>query len=188
MSSPKDIAIFNKLFNDYYRQFVSFAMGYIKDEEKAQDFVSDAFASYWEKKNTLVEDTNAPGYILTIVRNNCLNYLQHKKVKVRAAEELTDHAQWVLNTKINTLEACNPDKIFSKEIEQIIENTINKLPNRTEQIFRMSRFEHLSHREIAEKLDLTTKSVEYHITKTLNDLRLNLKDFLTVAVLFCIYF
>lgn len=188
MSTPKDIATFNKLFNDYYRQFVRFAMGYIKDEAKAQDFVSDAFASYWEKKETLDEDTNAPGYILTIVRNNCLNHLQHNKVKARTAEELTDHAQWVLDTTINTLEACNPDKIFSKEIEQIIESTINNLPERTAQIFRMSRFEHLSHRVIAKKLELTTKSVEYHITKTLNELRHNLKDFLTILVLFCIYF
>ena len=187
MSTSKDIATFNKLFNDYYRHFARFAMGYIKDETKAQDFVSDAFASYWEKRETLVEDTNAPGYILTIVRNNCLNYLQHRKVKARAAGEITDHAQWVLDTKINTLEACNPDKIFSEEIEQIIENTINKLPERTAQIFKMSRFEHLSHRDIAKQLDITTKSVEYHITKTLNDLRHNLKDFLTILVLFCIY-
>ena len=188
MSIPIDIATFNKLFNDYYRQFTCFAKGYIKNEAKAQDFVSDAFASYWEKKETLSKETNAPAYILTIVRNNCLNYLQHKKVKARAAEELTDHAQWVLNTKINTLEACNPDKIFSKEIEKIIENTINNLPERTGQIFRMSRFEHLSHREIAKKLELTTKSVEYHITKTLNELRHSLKDFLTILVLLCIYF
>lgn len=188
MSTSKDIAIFNKLFNDYYRQFARFAIGYIKDEAKAQDFVSDAFASYWEKKETLAEDTNAPAYILTIVRNNCLNYLQHRKVKVRAAEELTDYALWVLNTKINTLEACNPDKIFSEEIEQIIVKTINKLPERTAQIFKLSRFEYVSHRDIAEELGLTTKSVEYHITRTLNELRLNLKDFLTILVLFCIFF
>lgn len=188
MHNSNDIAIFNKLFNDYYRQFVRFAMGYVKDEAKAQDFVSDAFLIYWEKKEMLANDTNAPGYILTIVRNNCLNYLQHKKVKQRASEEFLEHAQWVLNTKINTLEACNPDKIFSKEIEEIIENTIKNLPKKTAEIFKMSRFEHFSHRDIAEKMGLTTKSVEYHISKTLNELRLNLKDFLTILLLFCINF
>ena len=187
MSNLYDISTFNKLFNEHYRQFVRFALGYLRDEAKAQDFVSDAFASYWEKKETLAEDTNAPAYILTIVRNNCLNYLQHKKIKARAAEELSDHAQWVLDTQINTLEACNPNKIFEAEVNQIIEITIDKLPDRTAQIFRMSRYEHLSHRDIANKLDLTTKSVEYHITKTLNELRHNLKDFLTIAVLFCIF-
>ena len=74
MSTSNDIAIFNKLFNEHYRQFVLFAMGYIRDKAKAQDFVSDAFASYWERKENLTTDTNAPGYILTIVKNNCLNY------------------------------------------------------------------------------------------------------------------
>ena len=185
MTNTTDILNFNKLHNDYYQQFVHFAMGYVRDEAKAQDFVSDAFAAYWECKDTLLTDTYAPGYILTIVRNKCLNYLQHKKIKLRAIEELTDHAQWVLNTKINTLEACNPDKIFSQEILQIIENTINKQPQRTAQIFRMSRFEYLSHREIAEKLKLSAKSVEYHITKVLTELRIQLKDFIiTILILF----
>lgn len=188
MPVTNDIAFFNKLFNEYYQQFVLFAVGYIRDETKAQDFVSDAFASYWEKKDNLAEDTNAPGYILTIVKNNCLNYLQHQKIKLRAIKELSDHAQWILDTKINTLEACNPNKIFLKDVNQIIENTITKLPKRTIQIFRMSRFEHLSHREIAKKLDISTKSVEYHITKTLNELRISLKDYLTLLALFLVYF
>ena len=169
---------FNKLYNTCYQDFVRFALGYMKDESKAQDFVSDAFIAYWERKKGLSDDNNAPGYILTIVKNKCLNYLQHKKVKLNAIKELTDHAQWVLNTNINTLAACNPDNIFSQEIQQIIDNTINKQPQRTAQIFIMSRYENLSHREIAEKLKLSTKSIEYHITKVLSELRIQLKDFL----------
>lgn len=188
MPTSCNIAFFNKLFNEYYRQFVLFAMGYIRDEAKAQDFVSDAFASYWEKKETLPEDTNAPGYILTIVKNNCLNHLQHRKIKQRAAQELTEHAQWLIDTQINTLEACNPDNIFSQEINQIIEGTISNLPKRTAKIFRMSRFENLSHREIAKTIGVSTKSVEYHITKALSVLRINLKDFLTGLILFLLSF
>ena len=136
MPTSNNIATFNQLFNDYYQQFVRFAMGYIKDEAKAKG------TGKWTSQSAM--DLELPIPVI--------------------------------------------DKIFSEEIEQIIENTINNLPKRTGQIFRMSRFEHLSHREIAKKLDLTTKSVEYHITKTLNELRHNLKDFLTILVLFCIYF
>lgn len=188
MPTSNDIAFFNKLFNQYYQQFVLFAIGYIRDEVKAQDFVSDAFASYWEKKETLSEDTNAPGYILTIVKNNCLNHLQHRKIKQRAAQELTEHAQWLIDTQINTLEACKPENIFSQEINEIIENTISHLPKRTAEIFRMSRFENLSHREIAKIIGVSTKSVEYHITKALSVLRINLKDFLTALLLFFLTF
>lgn len=188
MSASIDIATFNKLFNEHYQKFVYFATGYVKDEAKSQDFVSDAFCTFWEKKDELPDDINAPAYILTIVRNNCLNYLKHEKVKLRAAKELSDHAQWMLDTKINTLEACKPEKIFSEEIKQIVNNTISNLPERTEKIFRMSRFEQLSHREIAKQLGVSTKTIEYHITRTLNELRINLKDFLTLLVLFSLYF
>ena len=55
---------FNNLYNTYYEDFVRFALGYVKDESKAQDFVSDAFIAYWERKDTLSDNTNAPGYIL----------------------------------------------------------------------------------------------------------------------------
>lgn len=182
MQKSHSIYNFNELFDSYYNQFVYFAIRYVKDESKAQDFVSDAFITYWENKDKLLLDTNAAGYILTIVRNKCLNYLQHEKVKLRAIKEITEHTQWVLNTNINSLEACNPHYIFSQEIQQIIDNTINKQPKRTAQIFIMSRYENLSHREIAEKLKLSTKSIEYHINKVLNDLRIQLKDFIVLAL------
>ena len=188
MQKAIDIATFNKLFNEHYQKFVYFAMGYVKDEARSQDFVSDAFCTFWEKKDELPDDINVPAYILTIVRNNCLNYIKHKKVKLRAAKELSDHAQWVMDTKINSLEACKPDKIFSEEINHIVNNTVNKLPKRTAKIFRMSRFEQLSHREIANQLGVSTKTIEYHITQSLNELRINLKDFLTLLVLLFFYF
>lgn len=183
MSKTNDVIKFNKLFTTYYQQFIFFALGYVRDEAKAEDLVSDAFTTYWECMDKLSIDTNAPGYILTIVKNKCLNYLQHEKVKLKASKEITDHAQWILETNINTLEACDPNKLFSQEIEQIIERTIEKLPYKTAQVFHMSRFEYLSHREIAEKLNLSTKSIEYHITKALSELRINLKDFLIVFLM-----
>lgn len=183
MNSVKQIATFNQLFNNHYESFVLFATGYTKDKAKAQDLVSDAFIKYWEMKEVVLKESNMAGYIFTIVKNNCINHLQHEKIKLRVHQELTDHAQWLLDTEISTLEACNPDKIFSEEIRQIIESTIDKLPPRTAQIFRMSRFEHLSHLEISKQIGLTTKSVEYHITKVLNELRVNLKDFLITLIL-----
>ena len=188
MHDRNNIVNFNKLFNDYYQQFVHFSMGYVRDESKSQDFVAEAFSIYWEKKELLPEDTNPPGYILTIVKNKCLNYLHHRKIKLKAAQEISDQAQWLLDTSINTLEACDPNTIFSQEILQIIESTIDKLPIKTKQIFRMSRFEDLPHQEIADQLKLSTKSIEYHITKALKELRITLIDFLTILLTISLFF
>ena len=124
MEQQSDIKIFNKLFNEYYLKFIRFAVGYVKEMPVAEDLVSDAFSIYWENRGKMNPDANPPAYILTIIKNNCLNYLQHQKTRQRIEQELTEHAIWLLNTKINTLEACDPELIFSTEIQQIINNTL----------------------------------------------------------------
>jgi RNA polymerase sigma-70 factor (ECF subfamily) len=140
MESFSDIKGFNKLFNDYNERFIRFAVGYVKDRQAAEDFVSEAFASFWENKSHLSLDTKPPAYILTIVKNKCLNHLQHQQVQQRVKEELRDHADWVLQTKISTLEACDPDFLFSEEIQLIIDATLQKLPLKTREVIISASF------------------------------------------------
>lgn len=177
-----DIKTFNQLFNEYYPRFIRFAASYVHEQEIAEDFVSEAFTAYWENYAALEENTNARAYILTIVRNKCLNYLKHIQVKRRVKQLMIDDADWKLSLSINTLEACNPDFLFSDEIKRIVDETLEKLPDRTCQIFLMSRSEGLSYKEIAEKLNLSTKSIEYHISNALSAFRISLKEFLHILV------
>jgi DNA-directed RNA polymerase specialized sigma24 family protein len=83
MDSASDIRNFNNLFNEYYSRFVRFAMGYLKDRPVAEDFVSEAFTLYWENRENLLPNTNAPAYILTIVKNKCINHLHHEQIRLR---------------------------------------------------------------------------------------------------------
>ena len=181
MISSKDIQNFNALFNEYYRRFIRFAIGYLKDEQVAEDFVSEAFTVYWENKDDLLPETNPPAYILTIIKNKCLNHIKHIQIQQRVTDELRDHSEWVLQTKISTLEACDPDFIFSKELQEIIDNTLEKLPEKTQQIFSLSRDNGLTYKEIAAKTDLSQKAVEFHISKALHHLRVSLMDFITLS-------
>ena len=101
---------------------------------------------------------------------------------------MNDHAEWVLSTRINTLQACDPDFIFSDEIQQIVESTLNKLPQKTRQIFILNRYQGLSYKDIAEQMDLSAKTIEFHISKALSQLRFSLKDFtLFLPLLFYFY-
>ena len=181
MNTPGDIQNFNKLFNEYYRRFIHFAIGYLKDEQVAEDFVSEAFTVYWENRADLLPETNPPAYILKIIKNKCLNHIKHIQIQQRVTNELRDHSEWVLQTKISTLEACDPDFIFSKELQEIIDAALDKLPEKTRQIFSLSRDKGLTYREIAEKTDLSQKAVEFHISKALHQLRVSLKDFLALS-------
>lgn len=178
MDSFSDIRSFNLLFNEYYERFIRFAVGYVKERQTAEDFVSEAFAVFWENSHQLLPGTKPPAYIMTIIKNKCLNHLQHQQIQQRVASALKDHSEWVLQTKISTLEACDPDFLFSAEIQQIFDSTLNQLPKKTRRIFLMSRVEGLSYNVIAVKMNLSQKSIEYHISKALDLLRESLKDFM----------
>lgn len=184
MKSTFDIHHFNQLFNEYYAQFVRFANGYVRDEALAEDFVSEAFTVFWEKREELLSNSNSPAYILTIIKNKCLNHLHHIQIRQRIETELNEHNKWALSTSISTLEACNPDFLFSDEVQQIINKTLEKLPSKTRRIFVLSRYQGFTYKEIAEKMNLSNKSIEFHISKALAKFRLTLKDFIVCCTAF----
>jgi len=187
MDSFSDIKSFNLLFNEYYHGFIRFAQSYVKERETAQDFVSEAFTLFWENRGNLSPDMKPQSYILTIVKNKCLNHLQHLQVRQRTENRLNEHESWRLSLSINTLQACDPDFLFSEEIKQIIDQTLRRLPKKTRQIFVLNRFEGLSYHEIATKMNLSEKAIEYHISKALVELRLSLKDFYILIPFFFIF-
>lgn len=180
MCKGSELAIFNKLFSDYKDRFIRFAYTYVRDRAVAEDFVIDSLIYYWENRTRLAEDTNIPAYVLTIIKHKCLNYLQHQQLCQEVAENMQSHAQWELSTRIATLEACEPNELFTEEAQEIVNRTLERLPERTRRIFVMSRMQNMSHREIAAELGITTKGVEFHIAKALKELRVSLKDYLPV--------
>ena len=128
MEYSADLKAFNQLFADYQGRFIRFANIYVRDIAVAEDFTIEALMQYWENRNTLKADSNVPAYILTIIKNKCINYLQHIQVREDASEHLKNHAEWELNTRISTLEACNPEELFTAEAQEIVNKTLASLP------------------------------------------------------------
>ncbi|MDR0756892.1 MAG: RNA polymerase sigma-70 factor [Tannerella sp.] len=180
MNTTDKLQIFNRLYTDYQKRFIRFALTYVRDLATAEDITADAFVHFWENSDSLTPDTSAPAYILGVVRNKCLAYLQHEQVREVVEEKLREHAEWELRTRVALLEACNPDELFAAEIQAIIDRTLALLPEQTRRIFTMSRYQNLSYREIAEQSDMTEKGVEFHIAKALRALRISLKDYAPV--------
>ena len=132
MEYSADLKAFNQLFADYQGRFIRFANIYVRDIAVAEDFTIEALMQYWENRNTLKADSNVPAYILTIIKNKCINYLQHIQVREDASEHLKNHAEWELNTRISTLEACNPEELFTAEAQEIVNKTLATLPAGTD--------------------------------------------------------
>ena len=132
------------------------------------------------------EVINIQAFLLTIVKNLSLNYLRREQLISQAHETILNNTQKELEFRISTLESCDPDVLFSAEVRSIFEKTLASLPEKTRKVFVMSRVEDKSNKEIAQKLGITVKGVDYHVAKALKELRITLKDYLP-ALLFLLY-
>lgn len=168
---------FNKIYERNYRRSFLFTKSYVHDDMVAEDIVAEALVKYW-KLISSGETEVSDGLLLTILKNKALDYLRHETVRQTALESLTELSRRELDFRIGTLEACDPQEIFSAEIQTLIRQTLESLPEQSRRVFEMSRFENKTVKEIAEETGLTVKGVEYHITKTLKALRVSLKDYL----------
>ncbi len=168
---------FNIIYEQNYRRSFLFTKSYVHDDMVAEDIVSESLVKYW-KAISKSEGEITEALLLTILKNKSLDYLRHKAVHDAAIENLIELNNQELNIRISTLEICNPEEIFSDEIQTIIQRTLQSLPEQTRRVFEMSRFENKTAKEIADETSLTVKGVEYHITKSLKALRIGLKDYL----------
>lgn len=180
-----DIKAFNRLFGEYQQRFIRFAATYVSDQATAEDIVMESFAAAWEKRGALTAAAFPP-YTLTIVRNKCLNHLRALNVRARAAEDIHSHGNRMLRARISTLQACDPEELFSEEARRLMNRTLDRLPPKTRAIFIRSRFDGKSYKEIAAEMDTTVKSVEFEVSKAMKALRTALKDYLAFF-LFWVY-
>ncbi|MDR1335860.1 MAG: RNA polymerase sigma-70 factor [Tannerella sp.] len=181
---PSDIQRFNRLYRDYRSRFVRFAQTYVEDFDTAEDIVMDSMMYYWENRRALRHGDNLPAYVLAVVKSKCMNWLQRERTREDVESHLRQRADWELELRIATLEACNPEKLFSDEVKRIIDKTVASLPSQSREIFIRSKYGNQTNREIAGVLKLSVKSVEYHMTKALKRLRAALKDYLLFLILY----
>ena len=177
---------FNEIYTSYYKKSFFFAKSYVHNDLAAEDIASESLIKLWEKLKTEKIDYIEP-LLLTILKNKALDYLKHEEVKRTAFESMVDWHQQELSIRISTLESCDPNEIFSDEVESIIRETLKLLPEQTRRIFLLSRFENKSNKEIAEQMGISIKGVEYHISKALKALRITLKDYLPLFYFFFYY-
>ena len=177
---------FNEIYTSYYKKSFFFAKSYVHNDLAAEDIASESLIKLWEKLKTEKIDYIEP-LLLTILKNKALDYLKHEEVKRTAFESMADWHQQELSIRISTLESCDPNEIFSDEVESIIRETLKLLPEQTRRIFLLSRFENKSNKEIAEQMGISIKGVEYHISKALKALRITLKDYLPLFYFFFYY-
>jgi RNA polymerase sigma-70 factor (ECF subfamily) len=171
-----DEKAFESVFKAQYPALCGYARKYLDDTDHAEEIVQDMFFNFWQKKEKLEINTSLEAYLFKSVRNSCLNYLKH--LKVREEHRLaTSHELIKKEREIH-------DHVVALELQEKIDLVISQLPAERQKIFKMSRFEELKYKEIAEKLNLSVKTVEAQMSKALKYLRLHLAEYLSLVILF----
>jgi len=158
-----DLKEFEKLFRELYSPLCSYANTYLQDKDKSEEIVQDIFYGIWKKRDTLSIEVSFKSYLYKAVQNNCLMLIQHHAVE--------DKYKQYIKEEVSHFQSDPGKEMELEELNKLVENTLNTLPERCRQIFSMSRFDGLKYKEIAEKLGISQKTVEANMGKALQAFR-----------------
>jgi RNA polymerase sigma-70 factor (ECF subfamily) len=175
------------IYELYFRRLVGFSIEFVKDREIAKEISNDAIFRFWQNRHRLLENSCIISYLLTIVRNLSLNYLRQLK-----QETITISFSSIYDTELHlnyeVLADPSWDVLLTRELETITNEAINALPVRCKEVFSLSRNENLYNSEIAEKLNISVKTVEGHITYALKFIRGKLLHYIILIFSIISYF
>ena len=168
-----EINEFHQIFIEYYPSLVIYALKFVDDIDISKDIVQEVLAQFWMESEKLRNRNLVKSYLYSAVKNKALNFKKRESRKT-GLDELLDQP----NEELKDSE--NPDiltTITFEELKTELEKAIEELPEQRKKIFKMSRFQQMKHKQIAQSLEISPKTVETQIYRALIFLRKKLKHY-----------
>lgn len=160
-----DKQAFTTLYKQYWSQVYHFSRLYLQSVDEAEEVVQEVFVKLWENRMTLRNEGKLSAYLFIITRNLIFNQFR------RSFNE--EEYQRTLMTAYE--QSYNMEQEFvAADLKNYIQQIVAELPPRQQEVFRMSREQHLPYKEIAKQLGISEKTVERHINEALKFLKRNL--------------
>ena len=148
------------LFDQYYVQLVHYALKIISDPAASEEIVQDVFVSIWNNRKKL-EVKSFHAYLSRAVRNKCITYIQ---------SAMKDHES-IENVMYAVRDETSQSSMELEELTDALKEAENLLPKQTRLVFSLSRHSEMTYNEISKELDISVKTVEYHISKAFKLMR-----------------
>ncbi|MGJ1430674.1 RNA polymerase sigma factor [Sphingobacterium spiritivorum] len=175
----RDREAFAEIYDRYSMMIYYKVNQMLRDENAAKDLVQDLFTSIWEKSDLIRDNVGISSYLYVASRNRVLNYIQRGKTK---SDYLAEIGKYSLQVSDATLEMLD-----EKDLMLLITDEIAKLPAKMREVFELSRLEDLSHREIAERLNVSESTVKKQVQNALKILKVRLSDYHSLGVLLLVF-
>jgi len=170
-----DEKAFEKVFKAHFKALHAYALAIVKDAADAEEIVQTVFLKLWENRFTLKITSSVKAYLYKAVYHSSINHLNHQKVRMKHSEQ---------QLQLHQQEEATESRAFQEEeLAAQIKHALDLLPEKCRMVFFLSRFEELKYQEIADRLDISVKTVEAHMGKALKLLRSQLAEFMPVIVI-----
>jgi len=171
-----DVEAFSFLFKSYYKDLVLFGGYFLSDRITCEDIVQSVFLKLWRDHATLDIEISLKSYLLKSVRNSCLDELRHQNI-------VREHVDYTLSN--NLLDDMDTENyVLYSDLSSQLTNALDKLPEDCRIAFEMNRFEGLKYKEIANRLNVSERTIEVRIGKALGLLRKYLREFFILITSF----
>lgn len=167
----QDIAAFEEIYNRYWYKLYAMAYKRIQSREAAEEFVQDIFTSLWINRE-LVHIKSLPAYLFTAVKYKVINHLHHEGIR----KQYIDRQLKIQSETDNSTE----ELVLVNDLHVSVEKEISKLPPKCQQVFKLSRHENLTMKQIASQLGISEKTVEHQLGKALRVLKMNIKQLVVI--------
>ena len=172
-----DELAFELLFRKYYVQLCSFANKFIANNAESEEIVQEVFLNIWKKRDQLKLEDEIRPYLYKSVQNFCFNFIQHQKIVDRYYSVI----DVVYKNRVEDFDTY--ESVLYAELQTKVDEAIFSLPTECRRIFQMSRKDGLKYAEIANKLNISVKTVETQMSRALAKLKIELKDYLTIIII-----
>ena len=173
---------FEQFYITWYSRAKYFAREYVHSESDAENIIQDVFLHLYERRDLMDAYTNLTAYLFTSIKDRCLDYLRKWVLEQETAQGVQDEFEMELRMKYDSLEIFNTQFSDETDIGELLDNALQKLPERCRNIFIMNKLEGKKQKEIAEELNLSINTVESQMGIAYKKLREELKDCLPLFI------
>ena len=161
---------FKEIYVLHWEKVFAVCYNNIRETEPAKGMVQDIFKSLWERKDELEINTSIERYLLRAAKFKVFEYIRNNKTR-------HEHSEQVYSNYCKS-ENCTENEVMYNSLKNKVEGLVDTLPCQCKRVFKMSREQGLSNKEIASSLLISERAVEYHITRALTTLKANLTEYL----------
>lgn len=164
---------FVQLYNKYHQQIYVAALKFLDSREQAEEIVQEVFMDVWLRREEIKSVLNIKAFLYAMAKNLVYKTYRQQGYAKRASEEFARAA---------FMENATEEIINTLDYEKLVRNAIENLSDTQRQIFVLAKEEGLSHKEIAEKLNLTVLSVKSHMKRALREIRIQIQPHLGTSL------